>query len=332
MRHWHHGLWALVLLINLSSFLLCNGEKEESHNPIVFALQVVGVLGTIDQKYEKQTELKVIGAGMPRTGTKSTKAALEKLGYKVFHMDEFNSHGLASLMTKALMSDYYLDEFTNVLLSMGYNATLDMPGQALALRWAKKFPKAKVLLGVRDSPNQFAKSIMSLFQAFRFVQLKPFTWIIDLDWYWGCTTNMELYGIYEKMNYATTTAATSHVALPWFRDYERTYFRVGGDQVGAAAWEEAYLKWNERVVKQVPSERLLVFNVKEGWDKLCSFLGVKKPSERFPHINEAESLKQIEAFMGLICKIYPVLILVGFLFFIKMTNALLRRVGLRVLL
>ena len=116
------------LLLSAASFWLCNGEKEESHNPLVFALQVVGLLGTMDEKYEKQKELKVIGAGMPRTGTKSTKAALEKLGYKVFHMDEFNSHGLGSLMTKALLSDYYLDEFTNVLLSMGYNATLDMPG------------------------------------------------------------------------------------------------------------------------------------------------------------------------------------------------------------
>lgn len=46
---------------------------------------------------------------------------------------------------------------------------------------------------------------------------------------------------------------------------------------------------HEVLVKRVvPRERLLVFEVKEGWGPLCDFLGVKRPKEKFPHVNDAE--------------------------------------------
>ena len=35
----------------------------------------------------------------------------------------------------------------------------------------------------------------------------------------------------------------------------------------------------------VPADRLLVFDVKEGWAPLCAFLGVEVPDEPFPHDN-----------------------------------------------
>jgi hypothetical protein len=39
----------------------------------------------------------------------------------------------------------------------------------------------------------------------------------------------------------------------------------------------------------VPSEKLLEFNVKEGWGPLCSFLGKRVPEGRlFPRQNDAE--------------------------------------------
>ena len=34
-----------------------------------------------------------------------------------------------------------------------------------------------------------------------------------------------------------------------------------------------------------PKDKLLVYNVKQGWEPLCKFLEVKTPSEPFPHIN-----------------------------------------------
>ena len=45
------------------------------------------------------------------------------------------------------------------------------------------------------------------------------------------------------------------------------------------AWDDeslkqAYLDWIEHVKRVVPSDNLLIFNVKQGWEPLCKFLNV----------------------------------------------------------
>jgi len=35
-----------------------------------------------------------------------------------------------------------------------------------------------------------------------------------------------------------------------------------------------------------PKDRLLIFNVCEGWEPLCKFLGTPVPSQPFPHLNK----------------------------------------------
>ena len=47
-------------------------------------------------------------------------------------------------------------------------------------------------------------------------------------------------------------------------------------------WYEEYC---EAVKKAVPEERLLVMNVKEGWEPLCAFLGKERPWWEFPRVN-----------------------------------------------
>jgi hypothetical protein len=45
---------------------------------------------------------------------------------------------------------------------------------------------------------------------------------------------------------------------------------------------------HREVVATIPPEWLLVFDVKEGWQQLCVFLGVPVPvDEPFPHVNDA---------------------------------------------
>jgi len=72
--------------------------------------------------------------------------------------------------------------------------------------------------------------------------------------------------------------------------------------INALAWEgmfhgrfedkeyaiEAFERWNEEVKKRVPTERLLVYEVKQGWEPLCEFLGVEAPDKPFPHLNDTE--------------------------------------------
>ena len=37
--------------------------------------------------------------------------------------------------------------------------------------------------------------------------------------------------------------------------------------------------------QKVPKDQLLIFNVKDGWEPLCSFLGKDIPDKKFPHKN-----------------------------------------------
>ena len=39
----------------------------------------------------------------------------------------------------------------------------------------------------------------------------------------------------------------------------------------------------------VPSEKLLVFEVKDGWEPLCKFLGVPVPGIPFPRSNDSDN-------------------------------------------
>lgn len=50
--------------------------------------------------------------------------------------------------------------------------------------------------------------------------------------------------------------------------------------------------WNEEVKATVPNDRLLVFEVAEGWDPLCDFLDVAVPDEPFPRSNAAGSFQE----------------------------------------
>jgi len=43
---------------------------------------------------------------------------------------------------------------------------------------------------------------------------------------------------------------------------------------------------NRAVEREVPPERLLVYEVSQGWQPLCAFLGVPPPSVPFPRANE----------------------------------------------
>ena len=56
---------------------------------------------------------------------------------------------------------------------------------------------------------------------------------------------------------------------------------------------EVFNRRTEEVKRRVPKERLLVYEVKEGWGPLCDFLGVDVPNEPFPHVNEAADLQRL---------------------------------------
>ena len=68
--------------------------------------------------------------------------------------------------------------------------------------------------------------------------------------------------------------------------------------------EEASVKFYEEHVEEVkasvPSEKLLVFNVKEGWQPLCTFLGLPVPEIPFPNINDKKATERINIILKVI--------------------------------
>jgi hypothetical protein len=49
-----------------------------------------------------------------------------------------------------------------------------------------------------------------------------------------------------------------------------------------------YERHNAEVRRVVPSERLLVYDVAEGWDPLCKFLDLPIPDGSLPKVNSRE--------------------------------------------
>ena len=62
---------------------------------------------------------------------------------------------------------------------------------------------------------------------------------------------------------------------------------------GVEASSEFYKSWNEEVIRSVPEDRLLVFNVKQGWKPLCDFLGLPVPSKPFPNVNDSKNFQKV---------------------------------------
>ena len=53
-------------------------------------------------------------------------------------------------------------------------------------------------------------------------------------------------------------------------------------------------EWHNVGVKEhVPPDKLLVYEVEEGWEPLCKFLGVEVPDKPFPHLNDADTFRRM---------------------------------------
>ena len=75
--------------------------------------------------------------------------------------------------------------------------------------------------------------------------------------------------------------------------WDRMFRDLFGDRAFAI---EVFNRHNEQVRRDVPADRLLVYEVSQGWGPLCAFLGVPVPAGKpFPHLNDtAEFRARIE--------------------------------------
>lgn len=207
--------------------------------------------------------MRLIGAGLPRTGTLSQKVAIEMLGFEpCYHMvNVLGNLDEAETWRRALEGDAVWEEVFD-----GFEATVDWPGSFFYDQLTEFYPDAKVLLSVRD-PEAWERSMR--------------------DTIWGL--------FYGDVLIRDLSRARSRVDAKWRRYLdlmEEMWKRSGLIDSGAATTSEsmqaAMERFNAEVQENVPADRLLVWSVGDGWEPLCEFLELPVPDTPFPHLNDSK--------------------------------------------
>lgn len=109
--------------------------------------------------------LRVLGAGLGRTGTNSLKLALERLlGEPCYHMFEcFERPEHMPLWTSAARGDF--SDWGRLL--SGYGAAIDFPAAAFWPELMRAYPKALILFSVRDTNDWWSSASKTIFPTVR---------------------------------------------------------------------------------------------------------------------------------------------------------------------
>ncbi len=205
--------------------------------------------------------MKLIGAGLPRTGTLSQKIALEMLGFApCYHMVNV----LTDLEETPRWRRAMDGDLSPAEIFEGFQATVDWPGSFFYRELVELYPDAKVLLSVR-SGESWARSMRETIWGVIYGQilirhLSDARRLVEPSWDDYMNLMAEMWQRSGLMHDATTTA----------------------DEL-AAAME----RFNQGVKDTVPAERLLVWTPSDGWGPLCEFLEVPVPEADLPRVNDS---------------------------------------------
>jgi Sulfotransferase domain len=152
----------------------------------------------------------------------------------------------------------------------GYRSTVDWPGCTFYRELMENYPDAKVILTVRDPQRWYESAYNTIYRITRTASLPIFFYVASL-----------LMPRAKGMKRARRMIDE----LIWEREFDGRF-----EDRGYAI--ETFERHNEEVEQSVPAEMLLVYEVKEGWEPLCEFLGVEVPDKPFPHLNDAEVFRE----------------------------------------
>ena len=192
--------------------------------------------------------LRVVGAGLGRTGTHSQKLALERLlGAPCYHMIEtFGRPDDIPVWHRAV--DGELPDWSEFLSD--YRAAVDWPVCAFWRELSDAFPDAVVLLSTRD----------------------PDSW-------WTSASNTIFQAVLGELGAEEITGGQQSMAVDMLFKRFTPHWQ---DEDEAKA---AFVAHNEAVRAAIPKERLVEWQPGDGWDPICNALGMPVPDEPYPHVN-----------------------------------------------
>ncbi len=201
--------------------------------------------------------LQVVGAGFGRTGTLSLKNALEKIGCgPCYHMVEVFSRPEHVAMWHRLAMTGAMDWD---LVFRGFRATVDWPGARWWREIAAHYPAAKVLLSVRDPEAWYKSMTDTIYQPMK-SGIPPMPRVSE-----PCECKMRW-------------CARAILEDTFDNRFEDKEHAIG-----------VFKRHIQEVRDAIAPARLLVFDVREGWEPLCRFLEVPVPSDPFPRLNDTAS-------------------------------------------
>ncbi len=196
--------------------------------------------------------LSVIGAGFGRTGTLSLKLGLEQLGFgPCHHMGEIFEHPAQLPLWQAAVAGEPVD--WDVVLE-GYNSCTDFPSGYFWRELAEFYSEAKIVLTMRPVESwwqSYSKTIMKV--------------LLDVP-------NDAPAHVREIREMSATLIGEKCFRAP-----------LHDKQAGFVAYQH----YIDSVIASFSSDRLLCFDVRDGWEPLCKFLGKPVPDNEFPRTNSA---------------------------------------------
>ncbi|KAJ7722398.1 NAD dependent epimerase [Mycena metata] len=198
--------------------------------------------------------------------------ALETLGYhKTSHSDAlFNPYEIDMWMDAINAKFFgkgkpYQREDWDHLLGR-FQAVTDAPHYLFAKELIEAYPEAKVVLVTRDADSWWRsmKATVEGFQKSRLVRINA--WLDPA--YAGKVE--ALFALMQKALWGVKD---------WTQEEElcKTKFRAHYDEVR----------------RPTPPGRLLEFELKQGWEPLCKFLGKEVPDEPFPHLFNTAAFQEM---------------------------------------
>jgi hypothetical protein len=213
--------------------------------------------------------VKVIGAGLPRTATTTQTFALERLGLApCYHMRDLlgDLESGLPLWERAAEGDPDWERIFG-----DAQATVDWPSARYYRELMDYYPDAKVLLSVRDGEG------------------------------WVRSMRETVWGIFHGDSVIHHVCEARAVLDPLWRRFttlmkHMTWDEGTGALAGETSTDEGLAalmgRWNDAVKSTVPSDRLLVWDPREGWEPLCGLLEVEVPAEPLPHLNDTASFRE----------------------------------------